>query len=140
MILDRIFLKFVLVGLINTLVGTAVMFTLYNIAGCGYWLASASNYFFTSILSFFLNKYFTFRAKSWSAFMVLAFAVTIIASYGLAYGIAKPVTYRILSSHSQKIQGNVSLLAGMCLFTGINYLGQRFVVFRKKSTQEKDGE
>ena len=55
--------KFLLVGVINTLVGTAIMFGLYNIAGCSYWVASAANYVLTSILSFFLNKYFTFRSR-----------------------------------------------------------------------------
>ena len=55
--------KFLLVGVINTLVGTAIMFGLYNIAGCSYWVSSAANYVLTSILSFFLNKYFTFRSR-----------------------------------------------------------------------------
>jgi putative flippase GtrA len=125
--------KFVLVGFVNTIVGTAIMYTLYNIAGFDYWISSASNYIFTSILSFFLNKYFTFQAKDWSVFMILAFAVTIAVSYFLAYGIARPVMHRILSAHPQKIRDNVSLFAGMCLFTGINYMGQRFIVFRRKS-------
>jgi hypothetical protein len=35
MIFDRVFLKFILVGLINTLAGSALMFLLYNIAGLG---------------------------------------------------------------------------------------------------------
>ncbi|GHV88444.1 hypothetical protein AGMMS50267_08040 [Spirochaetia bacterium] len=130
MIFDKIFGKFILVGLINTFVGTAIMFGLYNLAGLGYWISSAANYTLTSILSFFLNKYFTFQAKNWSVFMVCAFALTIIVSYLLAYGIAKPLIYRILRNYNQKIRDNISLFLGMCLFTGINYLGQRFVAFR----------
>ena len=61
---DRQFLKFCLVGVANTLVGTAVMYALYNLAHCGYWFSSAMNYVVGSIVSYFLNKYFTFKAAS----------------------------------------------------------------------------
>ena len=58
---DEKLLKFILVGVVNTLVGMAIMFGLYNLAHCSYWVSSAANYILTSILSFFLNKYFTFN-------------------------------------------------------------------------------
>ncbi len=60
--------RFGLVGVLNTVVGTTIMFVLYNKLHCTYWQSSFANYFFFgSILSFFLNKYFTFRSKqrSW---------------------------------------------------------------------------
>ncbi|GHV85664.1 hypothetical protein AGMMS50230_12720 [Spirochaetia bacterium] len=132
---DLTFFKFILVGIINTLVGTGIMLFLYNIAGFGYWQSSAASYIVGSFLSFFLNKYFTFRVQQWSAYMVFAFVFTIAVSYLLAYGIAKPVVYHVLSNHSQKFRDNTAMLAGMCLFTGLNYLGQRFVAFRKKATK-----
>lgn len=43
-ILDITFWKFVLVGIVNTLVGTGVMFAAYNLLHLSYWLSSASNY------------------------------------------------------------------------------------------------
>ena len=58
---DAKLLRFLIVGVINTLVGSAIMFGLYNLAHCTYWASSAANYVLTSILSFFLNKYFTFK-------------------------------------------------------------------------------
>jgi putative flippase GtrA len=128
--IDRKLFKFILVGIINTIVGSAIMFSLYNAAHLNYWLSSACNYFFTSILSFFLNKYFTFSVSHWSAFMVIAFVLTIAFSYLIAYGISKPAMNYLLRDSPQKIRENLALLAGMCLFTGINYLGQRLVVFR----------
>lgn len=62
-VLNSTVLRFVLVGIVNTLVGTAIMFGLYNLAHCSYWISSASNYILTSVLSFFLNKIFTFQNK-----------------------------------------------------------------------------
>jgi putative flippase GtrA len=130
---DRTFFRFVLVGIINTFTGFLIMFSLYNLAGLGYWLSSAINYFFTSVLSFFLNKYFTFKVQYYSVLMILTFILTIVCSYILAYSIAKPVVHAILGGYSLKIRDNVSLLAGMCIFTLLNYMGQRFIAFRKKA-------
>jgi putative flippase GtrA len=131
-VFDRKFFKFVLVGIINTIVGSAIMFLLYDAAHLSYWVSSACNYGLTSILSFFLNKYFTFGVRQWSAFKVFAFILTIVFSYLIAYGIAKPVMSYLLRDSSLKIRENAALLTGMCLFTGINYLGQRLVVFRRR--------
>lgn len=129
--IDEKLLKFVLVGVINTLVGMAIMFGLYNLAGCTYWVSSAANYILTSILSFFLNKYFTFQNKEKSVSQVLRFALNIAVCYLLAYGIAKPAVLWLLSGAGERMQENVAMLVGMCLFTGFNYLGQRFFAFRK---------
>ena len=126
-----IFLRFIMVGIINTLTGSAIMFLLYNAAHLSYWISSACNYCFTSILSFFLNKYFTFNVRQWSLFMVVAFVLTIAVSYLFAYGISKPLLNYLLRDSPLKIRENAALFAGMCLFTVLNYLGQRFVVFAK---------
>ena len=127
--------KFLLVGVINTLVGTAIMFGLYNIAGCSYWVASAANYVLTSILSFFLNKYFTFRSRERSVGQVVRFAANIAVCYLIAYGAAKPLCLRLLANASVSTRDNVAMLAGMVFFTGLNYLGQRFFAFRSPKTE-----
>jgi putative flippase GtrA len=117
---DAVFFKFLGVGVINTIAGSALMFGLYNFAGLSYWASSAINYCAVSVLSFFLNKYVTFGVKDWTARMVIAFVLTIAASYVASYGIAKPLAYWLLRGYSRKVRDNGSLLAGMCLFTGLN--------------------
>jgi putative flippase GtrA len=129
-IIDRTFIKFILVGIINTIAGSSIMFALYNVAHLNYWLSSACNYVFTSVLSFFLNKYFTFSVRRWSAYMVIAFILTIALSYLIAYGISKPVVNYILRGSPQGIRENIALLSGMCFFTILNYIGQRLIVFK----------
>lgn len=131
-LIDRKLIKFLLVGVVNTLVGTAIMFGLYNLAHCTYWVSSAANYILTSILSFFLNKYFTFCSRGKRTGEVVRFAVNIAACYLLAYGIAKPLCLAALASTSSAVRDNISMLVGMCLFTVFNYLGQRFFAFREK--------
>ena len=134
-VLDTKLLKFMLVGGINTLVGSAIMFGLYNLAGASFWLSSAANYVFTSILSFFLNKHFTFRSRGRSLREVLRFVLNIAACYVLAYGIAQPLVYRIMSAASQTVRDHVAMLVGMGLFMVLNYLSQRFFVFAQKKDE-----
>jgi putative flippase GtrA len=129
-LLDKTFWKFILVGIANTLFGTAVMFLCYNLLGMGYWVSSAANYVFGSILSYFLNKHFTFRNKEKGFRVVARFVVNITVCYLIAYGLAKPLAAWALSGMSQTIQENGAMLVGMCFFVGLNYLGQRFFAFR----------
>ena len=131
-IIDRILLKFIIVGCANTIVGAGLMFVLYNVFGLGYWVSSAANYTVGSVLSFFLNKYWTFNVRKWSIFMVIAFVVNILISYIIAYKMARTVINFILWNQSVVFRDNIALAAGICLFTGLNYIGQRFVVFSKK--------
>lgn len=129
---DKTFLRFVLVGIINTLFGTAIMFVFYNVFGLSYWLSSASNYFFGSILSYFLNKYYTFRYKKRDWKVVGRFALNIAACYLIAYGIAKPLITALMSGFAVNVQENVAMACGMGLFVVLNYLGQRFFAFKEE--------
>lgn len=133
---DITFWKFILVGVINTLVGTAVMFGCYNLLHLSYWVSSAANYIVGSVVSYFLNKNFTFQNKSKDPMVVVRFVLSITVCYLLAYGIAKPLVRQILSSASVSVQENGAMLVGMCLFVGLNYLGQRFFAFREKEEKE----
>ena len=135
---DPTFFRFILVGVVNTLVGYGVMFGLYNLAGlhtwgaAGYWLSSAANYVVGSVVSFFLNKHFTFQNREKGAGVVLRFVVNISVCWLLAYGLAQPVMEALLGNLglSGQLQGNLTMLAGSGLFVVLNYLGQRFFAFR----------
>jgi putative flippase GtrA len=137
-IIDKTFFKFIIVGIINTIIGSGLMFVLYNLFNVNYWFASAANYIVGSIVSFFLNKYFTFAVKEWTLFMVIAFIMNIAVSYFAAYGLAKPAMNYLLRNSPLAIRENAALLTGMCLFTGINYIGQRLVVFNSR-VNSKEG-
>ena len=127
---DRTFWKFILVGIINTLFGTAIMFVFYNVFHLSYWLSSASNYFFGSILSYLLNRIFTFRSADTTTKTLPRFVINISLCYLLAYGLAKPLVANVLSGITKNAQENIAMVVGMCLFVGLNYIGQRFFVFR----------
>lgn len=131
-VVDIITYKFILVGIINTIFGTAIMFISYNTLNLSYWISSALNYILGSILSYFLNKYFTFQSQGKSFNEIIRFVVNIVCCYFIAYGIAKPVVMATLTDVSKMVQENVAMLVGMVMFVGLNYLGQRFFVFKRK--------
>lgn len=131
-VVDGKTIKFLIVGVVNTLFGTAIMFGLYNLAGCSYWISSAANYVFGSILSFFLNKNFTFQNKDSLQKTLPKFVLNILLCYLLAYGIAKPTALYLLKDCAVTIQENVAMFVGMCLFTAFNYIGQRYFAFKEE--------
>lgn len=137
---DRPVFRFAAVGVVNTLFGAGIMFLLYNFAGLSYWYSSAANYICGGVLSYFLNKKFTFGVKKRSVRQFLLFAANQIVCYAVAYGAAKPLAAEVFSSLTQQMQDNLAMLAGMVVFTALNYIGQKFVVFRRGiNTQKGDG-
>lgn len=129
--------KFLLVGVLNTLVGDGLSFLLINVTNMGMWWSTALPMALASVMSYFLNKHFTFKntEKGWKP--ALRFALNIAVCYLLAYGIAIPVMQWALSAADPTLRDNVAKLVGMCLFVGFNYLGQRLFAFREKKDVSK---
>ncbi len=132
-LIDIKLLKFILVGVLNTLADAGLSFALINLTTLNMWWCTAIPCALASVLSYFLNKHFTFKntEKGWKP--VFRFAVNIAACYLLAYGIAIPGMEWALSGASAALRDNLTKVAGMCLFTGFNYLGQRLFTFREKA-------
>lgn len=124
--------KFLLVGVLNTIVGNGLSFALLNLAGWSVRLSSAVSYVLASVMSYFLNRYFTFKYKGKGWEVVIRFALNIAVCYVLAYEIAQKLISYLLSSAAPIVRDNIAMLTGMCLFVVFNYFGQRFFAFREK--------
>ena len=129
-LIDIKFLKFILVGLLNTAADAGLSFLLINLTDLNMWWCTAIPCALASVLSYFLNKHFTFKNTEKGFWPVVRFAVNIAACYLLAYGIAIPLMEWVLSAADPVLRDNLTKVAGMCLFTGFNYLGQRLFAFR----------
>ena len=148
-LVDIKLLKFFLVGVTNTVVGWVIMFGLHNVFGVEEKIASAANYILVSILSYFLNKYFTFRntEKGWGP--VLRFALNIAVCWALSWTVTELLTWALPTIpdltapgvapewmpslvRTYLTQGNARLLVSSVLFSTFNYLGQRLFTFREK--------
>jgi len=130
---NNTFIRFIIVGIINTIVGTTVMLIAYNLLHFSYWLSSFLNYFIGSIVSFMLNKYFTFKTNDNGIKEIFKFTINIIICYLISYSISKIFVSLVFSTESVIFIDNLSMLFGMVLFVIINYIGQRFWVFKANS-------
>ena len=139
-IIDKTTIKFLLVGVINTLVGSGTMFLAYNALHLSYWVSSALNYIVGSVVSYFLNRSFTFKSRQRGWKNLLRFAVNILCCYLLAYGMAKPLVNAVLSAWISDVAvlENLAMLCGMGLFVVLNYIGQRYLVFNDKSSKNTE--
>lgn len=134
--LDKSFITFLIVGVVNTLFGLLITFTCYNVFNLNYWTSSALDYLFASILSYFLNKKFTFHYQGVDFKSIFKFTLNIIFCYLIAFSLARPCAQWLLEiitgkKLSKSFIENVAMLVGTVLFMAINYLGQRFFAFKK---------
>lgn len=126
--------RFVIVGVMNTIIGMAAMLIAYNIFHLGYWISSAMDYIIGSVFSYFANKYFTFQSQKKSGTEIMRFIINIVVCYILAYSIARPFIETILGGMmlSISIMEQISMIFGMCVFIVLNYFGQKYFVFSKR--------
>ena len=127
---DVSMLKFLLVGVGNTLLSTVLMFAL---EGLGYWPSTAIAYVAGAVLSFFLNRRFTFHSEETLGRSAVKFALNVAVCYVLGYGLARGLMGILApwSPLSPLWWERLSKLVGMGLYTVLNYFGQRFCAFRK---------
>lgn len=139
--------KFLLVGVINTLVGEGLKALFLALTSLGPLPASAISTALASVLSYFLNRYFTFKYKGNSSRAVARFTLNIIVCYVLSHAIALLLLYPLLTGAEHGWFAGLGLIAagkksaadyiatyaGSCLFVGFNYLGQRFFAFKEDS-------
>jgi len=77
--------KFIFVGIGNTIFSAVIMFLLYNLAKFGYWGSSSVSYILGSILSYTLNKKFTFQNNDSLFKTLIKFIITVVVCYIMAY-------------------------------------------------------
>ncbi|NCE64999.1 GtrA family protein [Pseudoflavonifractor sp. 524-17] len=129
-LLDASVPKFLLVGVGNTLLSMVLMFLL---EGLGYWPSTAIAYVAGAVMSFFLNRQFTFHSEETMGRSAVKFALNVAVCYVLAYGIAQPLMFILPRPEflAPVWWERLTKLVGMGLYTVLNYFGQRFFAFRK---------
>lgn len=127
---DRKLLKFFLIGCLNSIIRAGGMFIFYNCFEVSYWISTAVNYVIGGFISFFLNKYYTFNDRSKSFYQFLAFVVTLVGCYILGYVFTKWAIYKIFINSSESFKDNLSMIAGFCIYSVVNYVIQRLVIFK----------
>ncbi len=130
-LIDGSLFRFLLVGAGNTLLSLILLFLL---EGLGYWPSTAIAYLAGAVMSFFLNRSFTFRSDETIGRAGVKFAINVVVCYIVGYGLARML---MPPTAEQELMPAIwwercSKLLGMGLYTTLNYLGQRFFAFRRR--------
>jgi putative flippase GtrA len=128
--------RFLLVGIVNTFIGLVIMFFLLNVVGLSYWTSTFLGNAIGACVSFLLNRTFTFKSNvSFHKGLPKFFAIILICYFSAYFCSEKLVEltsqFYLLST---SIEENASVLLGSTFYTIANYLGQKYVVFKKIKT------
>ncbi|MEI7025110.1 GtrA family protein [Paenibacillus sp. y28] len=135
------FVRFLLVGVINTLIGLGSTLLLLNWAGLNYWWATFLGNASGAVVSYILNRTFTFRSKAGLASSFWRFVLVIVVCYFLSYGISLWISRMLVSmlgalgsqSATELWEKNGAALLGAVIYTLSNYAGHKYFTFRVSS-------
>ncbi|MBL0388217.1 GtrA family protein [Tumebacillus sp. ITR2] len=124
--------RFMLIGVINTIVGLSTTYLLLNLFGISYWISTFAGNCTGGVTSYFLNRSFTFRntqsvGSSWWKFILV-----LLASYAISYSIGLQITRWVLALFTDDTSWieNVAVLVGSVLYTLTSYAGHKLFTFR----------
>ena len=132
--ISKSFLLFLIIGAFNTVVSFLIMYFSLYFLNFGYWGSSSLAFFLASIISYFLNKKYTFSNSKPHLLSIIKFSIVIIVCYFIAFFIAKPIVKYLVDFSANQFLSHyvvqISLFTGQVIFTILNYFGQRFFAFK----------
>lgn len=124
--MERSFFKFVLVGILNTIISYTVYFLLIRLS-VSFVIASAVGQICGIINSYFMNKNFTFGSKEKSIWEVVRFLLVYLFQYIFN------VVFIYLVPFSYEVTGLIVLPINPI----ISFLGHKYFTFRNKNKSAK---
>ena len=124
------FLKYGIVGVMNTLITLAIIFFMMDVLKTDYRISNATGYLAGFINSFFMNKHWTFKSKGRTYREALLFTLVFAVAYAIQY------VALILLHKSLGISKNLSQLLSACIYTFFGFIGNRLFTFKNLENQE----
>ena len=130
------FLKFLLVGLLNTMIGMGLMLFLSNGLEWPFWYATFTGNTVGAIVSFLVNRNFTFNSMVPIKVGAPRFIAVVLTSYLFSFSISRMVAGGVdsLPVWGSYIESdNIAILLGSFIYTVTNYIGQKSIVFKDRT-------
>jgi len=130
------FFRFLMVGIINTIVGLSSMYLFLHLFHFSYWLSTFLGNTIGCCVSYFLNRSFTFKSDKPFASSITRFIVVILICYFFSYYIGEKLALLLFAQLSflpSAYGKDAAVLLGTGIYTICNYFGQKYFVFRKES-------
>lgn len=138
---DKSLLIFLCIGLGNTLLtmaGTQLLlrpFTELWGPAAGYWGTTALMFALASILSFILNRRFSFQSKAPLLPSILKFSLVIAVCYLISFGLSDIIVPAFMAAVFPAVGDEwvtrIAMLVAQVIFTSLNYIGQRLFAFKE---------
>jgi len=117
-------IRYIAVGVFNTLLGYIIMLILFNMLDFTYTLSYLISYLLGMIISFFLMRSYVFNSKEKPYQKFILFLMVFIVSYLCSYIVLYLlVEYQIYST-------NVSFLLSMTVYSILSYILNKLITFR----------
>ena len=137
---DRAFALYLVVGVLNFILCTALMFFLYNVCGLSEHVAPIVNYGLGSVLWYLGCEYIVFPGHPHTLQLVIRFAVEVVVCYLVSYyllaqflahwALQYDEVYELFTfGGGAKVTANCEMAIGAVIYALLNYFGQRFFVF-----------
>ncbi|MEH6992370.1 GtrA family protein [Neobacillus drentensis] len=134
--LTNSFIRFLLVGVINTCVGLFIIFFSLNALHLSYWVSTFVGNSAGACISYLLNRSYTFNSTVSFHRGLPRFLTIILICYFGSYYCSEKLMIWFTSFHFENtaVEQNGAVLLGSVLYTISNYLGQKYFVFNTVKT------
>ncbi len=129
------FLRFLLVGVLNTMIGMGLMFLLKNGLDWPYWHATFTGNTIGAAVSFLLNRTFTFKSRVPVLTGAPRFVLVVLISYILSFSFSHSITGKmngIAVSEVYLSSDTIAIILGSIFYTITNFIGQKLFVFKEE--------
>ncbi|CAM4022053.1 GtrA family protein [Mesobacillus thioparans] len=128
------FWRFLLVGVLNTMIGMGLMFLLKNGLDWPYWHATFTGNTIGAAVSFLLNRAFTFKSRVPVRTGAPRFVLVVLISYMLSFSFSHSITGEMNGIAIGEIYlspDTIAIILGSIFYTITNFIGQKFFVFKE---------
>lgn len=119
------FIRFAIVGILNTAVSLITIYILMHLFSVEYKLSNLIGYILGVINSFFWSKLWVFKKNNSN---ILKEAVYFILIFAVCYGIQ--FTALVLFVEKLHIHPDIAQFLGMCVYTLFNFMLNRCITFK----------
>ena len=147
-VVDRAFVLYLIVGVLNFILCTALMFFLFNAWGVSEHISPVVNYGLGSLIWYWGCKYLIFPDSKTGLQQVIRFAIDVLICYVISYYWVAPIVaqYALRSETiydwftfggGAKVEANCEMAIGALVYALLNYFGQRYFVFTDRFQYHK---
>jgi putative flippase GtrA len=129
------FLNFIIIGVLNTLLGLGIIFLFLNIVELNYWYSTLIGNTIAAVFSYYMNKIHTFKYNSSNKLGLIKFFIVVLICYFISFYLGKEIVSLLCSYFNFKLllfsNDELSVFISMIIYTSTNFMGQKYFVFNK---------